>query len=355
MKGFVQVVRTAASAALEDALDPLSMFAVQKQSEVSAEVAVNQAKPAEKAEEKKAAVRMMLETPALRKVSPKLSPQPAAVTKSASAQPSPVPVQAAFVVDNPTLLLGEYTIISLLKASVQLLSFGDVSCALFMTNYRLIFQPFDQRAQTLFSSIPALVSWLQVPLPCIDKLEREKRSKDGLTAGLALTVHCKDCRQLRVTIKPKQSASTSSGDYDMERAFSVISAYAFPNNLRHLFAFSHKLSPSTGSPSQSPSTNSSGGCPSTDLLLEFSRLGVLDNNCWRVSEANAAYKLCSTYPTALVVPAAVTDDELFAVATFRSGQRLPAMCWLHAASGASLWRSSQPKVRQSPLCVRVVC
>ena len=47
--------------------------------------------------------------------------------------------------------------------------------------------------------------------------------------------------------------------------------------------------------------------------------------------------------TTFIPPAAVSAPELFAVANFRSGQRLPALSWGCAETGATIWRSSQPK------------
>lgn len=64
----------------------------------------------------------------------------------------------------------------------------------------------------------------------------------------------------------------------------------------------------------------------------------------RETHLNANYELCGSYPSVLVVPASVTDDEIIAVSQFRSEQRLPVLCWGRQADSASIWRSSQPKV-----------
>lgn len=69
---------------------------------------------------------------------------------------------------------------------------------------------------------------------------------------------------------------------------------------------------------------------------------VLDVN--RDTQLNANYELCGSYPSVLVVPASVTDDEIKAVSYFRSEQRVPVLCWGRQADAASIWRSSQPKV-----------
>ena len=54
------------------------------------------------------------------------------------------------------------------------------------------------------------------------------------------------------------------------------------------------------------------------------------------------YKLCNTYRL-LIVPAACTDPDLYRVAAFRSGERLPTLSWGDVDTGATLWRASQPK------------
>ena len=65
---------------------------------------------------------------------------------------------------------------------------------------------------------------------------------------------------------------------------------------------------------------------------------------WRVSVANAAWELCSSYPAVLAVPAAVSDADLAAAAAFRARARVPVLTWRHPSHGSTLWRSSQPLV-----------
>ena len=61
---------------------------------------------------------------------------------------------------------------------------------------------------------------------------------------------------------------------------------------------------------------------------------------WRLSAANAGYKLCATYPEALLVPSGMTDGEVAAASRFRSKRRLPAITWF--CGSVSLSRASQP-------------
>ena len=76
-------------------------------------------------------------------------------------------------------------------------------------------------------------------------------------------------------------------------------------------------------------------------LAEFKRMN-LPNESWRITKINDKYKLCDTYPAILVVPHNVTDNDLQAVAAFRSRARLPVLSWIHPESQASIVRCSQP-------------
>eukprot|EP01031_Cornospumella_fuschlensis_P035847 gene35847-43478_t len=109
--------------------------------------------------------------------------------------PTPVSVGKAtsdYSAASVPLLSGENVIISLLEAQVHLSAYGDLQCVLFMTNYRLLFLPLDNRTKSLYAGMLALPSMLQVPLASIDKLERDKKS-----TALVMLVQCKDCRNLR--------------------------------------------------------------------------------------------------------------------------------------------------------------
>eukprot|EP01105_Mastigella_eilhardi_P004609 TRINITY_DN16152_c0_g1_i1.p1 TRINITY_DN16152_c0_g1~~TRINITY_DN16152_c0_g1_i1.p1 ORF type:complete len:555 (-),score=89.59 TRINITY_DN16152_c0_g1_i1:44-1708(-) len=78
---------------------------------------------------------------------------------------------------------------------------------------------------------------------------------------------------------------------------------------------------------------------------EFRRQGLLlrEGSAWRLSCVNSDYTLCPSYPPAFVVPAAVSDAELPAVAAFREKARIPVLCWWSRDGGAIL-RGSQPRV-----------
>lgn len=58
---------------------------------------------------------------------------------------------------------------------------------------------------------------------------------------------------------------------------------------------------------------------------------------------NSNYKLSPTYPSAFVVPTAVSDGELRQIAHFRARGRVPAVTYVHR-NGAVVARCAQPLV-----------
>lgn len=50
---------------------------------------------------------------------------------------------------------------------------------------------------------------------------------------------------------------------------------------------------------------------------------------WRISYVNKDYSVCSSYPSAVVVPKGVDDDILVAAALFRVGGRFPVLSYRH--------------------------
>ena len=60
---------------------------------------------------------------------------------------------------------------------------------------------------------------------------------------------------------------------------------------------------------------------------------------WRVADVS---RLCPSYPKFVAIPRHVSDEQLAAVAAFRSLGRVPALAFLHPETGAALVRCSQP-------------
>lgn len=77
-----------------------------------------------------------------------------------------------------------------------------------------------------------------------------------------------------------------------------------------------------------------------NLKREYQRMGI-PNRDWMITDVNADYSLCDTYPKYLVVPYSADEQTLRESATFRSKSRIPVLTYLHP-NGASITRSSQP-------------
>ena len=189
-------------------------------------------------------------------------------------------------------------------------------------------------------------------------------------AFLCLTVHGKDNgRFIRFA---------TSSHIDTMRAYEALNTYAFPGrrNIGYLFAFECRreevlstVQKVLASSSSMEDSNASSRILEDSKIttrattrwfdphIEFQRMGVQttkdDHQCcpWKFySTINHNYEICSSYPSVLIGPASVNDESsdgssfLHKVATFRSEGRLPALTWCSRVDGASIWRSSQPKV-----------
>ncbi|KAG0497053.1 hypothetical protein HPP92_001744 [Vanilla planifolia] len=75
-----------------------------------------------------------------------------------------------------------------------------------------------------------------------------------------------------------------------------------------------------------------------DRLLHASKL------CWRISSVNSEYSLCPTYPSSLIVPTSISDEEIQQASSFRARGRFPVISWCHPGTGVVLARSSQPMI-----------
>ncbi len=228
------------------------------------------------------------------------------------------------------LLSGEHKIISIKHAFIQISQGNVLPGVIYMTNYRYVFILEKHDMAHLSTVNPSLHSYLQIPLASIDRIEKQKRPKEGYdSSGIGIIIASKDIRQHRLAIM----VNASNTETDIDRALAVVSAYAFPNKMRYLFAFSHCIA----------------GIPANrafykyDPLLEGSRMGCLDSGLWRVTDVNKDYKFCHSYPQQFFVPKSITDYELQLVGSFRSEHRIPLLSWYDKSNGASMWRSSQPK------------
>lgn len=64
-------------------------------------------------------------------------------------------------------------------------------------------------------------------------------------------------------------------------------------------------------------------------VSEWSRLLASHGDEWRISYLNRDYSVCSSYPSAIVVPRHIDDTVIVLSATFRDGGRFPVLCYRH--------------------------
>lgn len=76
-------------------------------------------------------------------------------------------------------------------------------------------------------------------------------------------------------------------------------------------------------------------------ISEWSRLLTAHADEWRISYLNKDYKVCNSYPSAVIVPRHIDDEVIISSANFRDGGRFPVLCYRHEG-GSILLRSSQP-------------
>lgn len=64
---------------------------------------------------------------------------------------------------------------------------------------------------------------------------------------------------------------------------------------------------------------------------------------WRISDANADFQICQSYPGLVIVPKQIHDNLLIKSANFRHGGRFPVLSYYHS-NDRVLFRASQPLI-----------
>lgn len=76
---------------------------------------------------------------------------------------------------------------------------------------------------------------------------------------------------------------------------------------------------------------------------EYSRFKDCSDE-WRLSYVNKDYKVCASYPHAVIVPKSIDDDTVVKASQFRQNGRFPVLSYYHRQSKAVMMRSSQPLI-----------
>ncbi|ETV92253.1 hypothetical protein, variant 1 [Aphanomyces invadans] len=214
-----------------------------------------------------------------------------------------------------------------LPCSFDVSSREGVSGTLIVTNYRLRFEPASTHRSATFS--PALLEAITPGLPtaCVSKLAYPQTTSSSNAMPTQIVVFFRNCRTWILRGNVTELMTT-------------LNKLVFVESPLHLFAFAK------GNVVDGDHAN---GHAIYDLFSDFADMGVHlattapHTSPYRVTDANRSYGLCPTYPPQFVVPSAMTDAQVAAVASFRSKGRMPLCCWVHAANTASIWRCAQPK------------
>ncbi|XP_075896695.1 myotubularin-related protein 1a isoform X2 [Nelusetta ayraudi] len=192
---------------------------------------------------------------------------------------------------------------------------GLVNGVLTVTDYKLYFVRVERESPFI----------LDVNLGVISRLEKISVPNQGEnTRGLELV--CKDMRSHRFAYKTEESP------LDL---VPLLTGLAFPlSHSTSLFAFQYK------------EVFPVDGWKVYDPLAEYKRQG-LPNESWTISKVNSTYELCDTYPSVLVIPTNITDEDVKRVAAFRAKHRIPVLSWIHPETQATIVRCSQPLVGPS--------
>ncbi|XP_019851708.1 PREDICTED: myotubularin-related protein 9-like [Amphimedon queenslandica] len=63
---------------------------------------------------------------------------------------------------------------------------------------------------------------------------------------------------------------------------------------------------------------------------------------WRVSDCNRGYKLCSSHPEEVIIPAKINDQEIGAVASFRQHGKFPILSYYNSKQRSVILRCGEP-------------
>ncbi|XP_063000273.1 myotubularin-related protein 3 isoform X2 [Elgaria multicarinata webbii] len=197
-----------------------------------------------------------------------------------------------------------------------------------LSNYRLHIKFKESIVNNVYKCAACEIS---VPLQLIESVECRDIFQLHLT--------CKDCKVIRCQF--------STFEQCQEWLKRLNNAIRPPSKIEDLFSFAYHawcMEVYASEKEQHGDLCRPGEHVTSRFKNEVERMGFDMNNAWRISNINEKYKLCSSYPQELLVPAWITDKELESVAGFRSWKRIPAVVYRHQSNGAVISRCGQPEV-----------
>ncbi|XP_046788029.1 myotubularin-related protein 9-like isoform X1 [Gallus gallus] len=182
--------------------------------------------------------------------------------------------------------------------------------------------PRGPRQWALTSSSPPCprvqnVGWYQPP-------RSSGSPRDNRLAGSSgtITLRCKDLKVLQLEIPGMEECLNIA---------SSIEALSSVDSVMMMYPFFHRPQ----------SLRLEEGWPLLPVEQYFQQL-ALQTTQWRLSDVNRDFAVCPTYPPAVIVPAAVSEETLRRAARFRQGGRFPVLSYYHSRNGTVMLRSGQP-------------
>ncbi|XP_075685833.1 phosphatidylinositol-3,5-bisphosphate 3-phosphatase MTMR3 isoform X2 [Rhinoderma darwinii] len=176
-----------------------------------------------------------------------------------------------------------------------------------------------------------------------------KESTINVPLQLVESVECRDPFQLHLTCKDCKIIRCQFFNFEQVQEWQkrLNAALRPPSRIEDLFSFAYHawcMEVYASEKEQHGDLCRPGDHVISRFKNEVERMGFDVDNAWRISNINEKFRLCSSYPQELIVPAWITDPELESVASFRSWKRIPAVVYRHQSNGAVIARCGQPEV-----------
>ncbi|XP_072211288.1 myotubularin-related protein 9-like isoform X2 [Excalfactoria chinensis] len=151
----------------------------------------------------------------------------------------------------------------------------------------------------------------------VDAVEKRLAGSSG-----TITLRCKDLKVLQLEIPGMEECLNIA---------SSIEALSSVDSVMMMYPFFHRPQ----------SLRLEEGWPLLSMEQHFQHIATQTNQ-WRLSDVNQDFSICPTYPPAVIVPAAVSEETLRRAARFRQGGRFPVLSYYHTRNGTVMLRSGQP-------------
>eukprot|EP01101_Sappina_pedata_P010047 TRINITY_DN6232_c0_g1_i1.p1 TRINITY_DN6232_c0_g1~~TRINITY_DN6232_c0_g1_i1.p1 ORF type:complete len:966 (+),score=254.75 TRINITY_DN6232_c0_g1_i1:186-3083(+) len=193
---------------------------------------------------------------------------------------------------------------------------GAVPGTLWITTYRIVFVPLPliiPMNTGLKYSLERAVAHFEIALTSIHRVKKLTKFSDQIT------ITCKDVRKLTLCV--------SDRDGFIEKL-----SKCQPSTITEIFAFSFapkKMQDCDGWDNYIP-------------MNEFKRLRFPTDK-WRLSQINSEFRMCDSYPEALIVPYSATEEDIRVSFGFRKSGRVPTIIWKHPTTMSTISRTAPPE------------